>query len=166
MSNSKAAPKELDSFFTGVGIAVGFLVVAGLLAFNETYFGNALATNIALIVFLLFGIVGLNTEIEKYTKKSINLNAVELFGATVFLAPWYWLQTQPHHWGWNILYVFLLLLGVTFAVRWIMSISNRFMSALSVDGTIAKLKTSGLVLTQVAALLAVIVKIIESLKLI
>ncbi len=140
-------------------------MVSAVLFFNSTYFGSVLATNIALIVFLLFGIVGLNTEIEKYTNKSLDLNASELLGAVLFLGPWYYLQLQPHHWGWNILYVILLLFGIIFAVRWIMSLGSRFVSAIKVDDLPQKLKAGVLILTQIAAIVGIVVKIMQSIKL-
>lgn len=68
MTGKNKVSKELDSFFTGVGLAIACFAVSVVLFFNSDYFGSVLATNIALIIFLILGIVGLNTEIEKYTK--------------------------------------------------------------------------------------------------
>ncbi len=166
MSAESKISKELDSFFTGIGLAISFFIAAAILALDSDYFGSAIATNITMIIFLIFGAAGLNTEIQKYTKKSVDLNGGELLGAIVFLGPWYWLQFQPHAWGWNVLYVTLLIFGVTFAVRWIMSMGNRFIAVIRLDSISARLKVATLVLTQVAALLAIIIKIAQSIKLI
>ena len=153
-----------DSFLTGIGVAVAFISAAILLFFNKEYFGSEIATTILLVLFLIVGAAGLNTEIEKYTKKSLSFDGAELFGAFVFLVPWYIFQFQPHAWAWNILLIAVFLIGITFAIRWILRFGERIYQGFTTPGVSSKLKIISLVLAQIATVIAALLAFVKQIQ--
>lgn len=74
--------KDIDSSINGFALVVAFIIMGGMLQFDNKYFGNS--TNTIKIIFIITGLLGLFTEMSSLNKKN-SIKGLDDLGGGLFL---------------------------------------------------------------------------------
>lgn len=79
--------KNIDSSINGFALVVAFIIMGGMLQFDNKYFGNS--TNTIKIIFIITGLLGLFTEMSSLNKKNSIKGLDDLGGDYFYLFLYY-----------------------------------------------------------------------------